>query len=171
MRLSPIKGMTISRADRWRLFHDVGEPPYDNTPLGAWQPFGRISRTSCEVSVRKHETCTRHIKTYSHWTWVTSNGLSPPDSGCPFAPQEPLDLSTSEEGLSTLARHVSSHSDAEEHEASAAATRGIFEWNTVGGEGCPWEDRAIFAHWWLRDSDSERNSSSDSILNSLIKDF
>src|SRR5207248_1078182 len=63
------------RADRWRLFHDVGEPPYDNTPLGAWQPFGRISRTSCEVSVRKHETCTRHIKTYSHWT--AQIGLGP----------------------------------------------------------------------------------------------
>jgi hypothetical protein len=82
-----------------------------------------------------------------------------------------LDLSTSEEGLSTLARHVSSHSDAEEHEASAAATRGIFEWNTVGGEGCPWEDRAIFAHWWLRDSDSEHSSGSDGMSNGSTEDL
>jgi hypothetical protein len=171
MGLSPIRDMTISRADRWRLLHDVGEPPYNNTPLGAWQPFGRISRASCEVSVRQHSTCTRHIKTYSHWTWVTSNGLSPPDSGCSFAPQEPLDLSTSEVGLSTMARQVSSHSDAEEHEASAAATRSIFEWNTVGGEGCPWEDRVIFAHSWLRDSDSEHGSGSDGVSNGSTDDL
>jgi hypothetical protein len=171
MGLSPIRDMTISRADRWRLLHDVGEPPYNNTPLGAWQPFGRISRTSCEVSVRKHEACTRHIKTYSHWTWVTSNGLSPPDSGCSFALQEPLDLSTSEAGLSTLAGYVLSHSGAEEDEASAAATRGIFEWNTAGGEGCPLEDRVIFAHRWLRDSGSEHSSGSDGMSNGSTEDL
>lgn len=53
-------GDRIRRADRWRLLHDVGLPPYGSTRLSSWQPFrGGTSfrgRTGCLGTCGMQET-------------------------------------------------------------------------------------------------------------------
>ena len=190
----------IRRADRWRLLHDVGSPPYCSTPLSSWQPFGWMPLSAVELDVMSHVECKRHEKQYIHWEWFGRNGIdilgtetishcSVVDRvgslltrltaamrvnfarlthGCSGSKRtEPSILDRSwmaglipscvqSSGAGGAFSATKSTEDllfleSEPHQrVSKAATRSVFAWLTVGGEGWGESERPIFEHPWMR---------------------
>lgn len=155
--------LVIKRADRWRLLHDIGEPPYNSTSLVPWPPFGRISLVACELGVRQHERCKRHLKRYKHWNWITADGLSLDDFG--FVDRV-SDIQPGPDSAPSPLESDPSWQDYIDETASMTATRNIFAWNSVNGEGYWPGEKAIFEHEWLDgllDEDSDYESATYSI--------
>lgn len=155
--------LEIQRIDRWRLLHDIGKPPYNSTPLIPWPPFGRMPLASCELEIRQHECCRRHLKHYSHWNWITTDGPSPEDFGFIGMPSNNLP------GIEPASRTLETADPPWRHDidetASITATRNIFAWNSVNGEGYGPSEKPIFEHEWLEglledDTDDEPSAAS-----------
>ena len=141
--------LMIQRADRWRLLHDIGESPYNSTPLVPWPPFGCTPLTSCEIEVRQHQNCSRHSKQYRCWNWITADGLSTED----FGYTDPAN-NMQQDRNSLLPVSETNNSpcwDDIDETASITATRNIFAWNAVNGEGYGLNEKPIFEHKWLED--------------------
>ena len=205
-------GDHIRRADRWRLLHDVGSPPYGSTPLSSWQPFGRMPLSGVELDVMAHAGCERHEKHYARWEWFGRNGInilvvsrtsnntivdavsillttfaaaihfvfawlnnggekyecgvfdrswmtgSIPSDVKTLGPSDTSDTVKATEKLLF-------QEPCRDHRASIAATRSIFAWPAVGGEGWGESERSIYQHPWMTGlipSDTDESASDGS---------
>ena len=145
-------GDHIRRADRWRLLHDVGSQPYGSTPLSSWQPFGRMPLSAVELDVMAHVECKRHEKQYIGWEWFGRDGTMILGAG--RTSNNTVIDTVSPSGAKTLRLSKSTKKllcleQDPDQIASIAATRSVFAWLTVGGEGWGESERLIFEDPWM----------------------
>ena len=155
-------GNRIRRADRWRLLHDVGTSPYGSTPLSSWQPFGQMCLSAVELDVGAHITCIRHEKLYTRWEWFGRDGISVPGADIRIPKNVIVDPGLQSTDPVEEVLFVEPELD---ESASIAATRSMFAWLTVGGEGWGESERSIFEHHWMTDlipSDTDESASNGS---------
>ena len=139
-------GDQIRRADRWRLLHDVGSSPYGSTPLLSWQPFGQMPLSAVELDVGAHTICQRHEKLYTPWEWFGRDGISILGAdGADIKIPKNVIVDMGLQAANPVEEVLCLESDLDES-ASIAATRSIFAWLTVGGEGWGESERSIFEH-------------------------
>jgi len=166
----------MQRADRWRLLHDVANLPYKSTPLVGWQPFGRMPLASTELEVYAHARCERHKRHYSNWRWFLADGSIIEDCGFKNLNDSWNLFPISQCPLSEINdARTNQRVEIEDWQASEAATREIFAWPFVGGEGHGRSEAEIYKHPWvadLLDNDTDCSDSSGASSNdNELKDF
>ena len=148
----------VTRADAWRIRY---LPPttddglkYGSPPFTPWKPVGKTKWWNCELRVQTHRQCERHYLLYCGWIWLLTDGrvkfdddftlmqISSPPQACPKL-QPDIDFSA----LPLLSDQT----------ASQNASRSVFQWTTINGEGVPQE--MVYHDEWLvgflqEDSDS-----------------
>ncbi|PLN75288.1 hypothetical protein BDW42DRAFT_189368 [Aspergillus taichungensis] len=117
------------RSDSWRLLYITGE--YPSPPLTPWGPF-----------VRLHNKCGNHYLSYCLWGLHISN---PPACSRAHTGDEQTRLPS--EVLSI------------QNSASENATRLIFQWVTVNGDGFSPSERDVYNHEWVNAGDDFSESS------------
>lgn len=153
----------MPRSDIWRLLYITGE--YPNPPLTPWKPFGDMDLQDIPVSVRAHHDCADHFLQYHHWSWELVDGSILEDGGRQkeaFGDESPpLSVHPNYMHLKTPSEMIPP-SDT----ASEMATRHVFQWVVVNGDGYAPSERNIYTHEWITISDesSDDSTPSDELL-------
>ena len=155
----------VRRRDAWRLLY---LPPvveddlyYNSRPFSPWEPFGDTTAHNCVLRVRCHLHCTRHHLDYQYWNWELKDGSIVKEPG--FMETKARVLPKVTNPNDELIPHIEFPQKTLIQEASEEASRDIFGWVTVNGEGVPPEN--VYNDPWLEDEDEsgeELNIASDS---------
>ena len=155
-------GPDIARSDVWQRQHlplvVEDDLYYESRPFAPWKPPRRSKKSNCDLRVQVHEKCSRHELSYQKWNWKLEDGSVDEDYGYGakdlhfvrhvynFETSPPANTEFSNVPLSTT------------QTASQNASRAIFQWAIINGEGIPQEN--IYTEPWLEDALNNDNISS-----------
>ncbi|KAJ5936799.1 hypothetical protein N7466_003249 [Penicillium verhagenii] len=140
----------ISRKDVWRLLHlpptEEDEYSFEYRPDTPWVPCGVSLTKDCVLRVASHLKCPRHEYQYDYLKWELANGAIVQDRGFSRSslPTMTNDTRCATPGIENLEVFPKKELD---QTASRSASRYIFHWLYINGEGRPSEK--IYQDGWL----------------------
>lgn len=157
--MQPTSRNFMLRADVWRLLYITGE--YPAPPLTPWKPFGEMRVDDISLPIREHQQCGNdHYLRYRRWSWRLVDGSLLEDASNPEGSYEETSTDLSSSANPRDIPCVSLRSAILEDTASENATRSVFQWVTVNGDGYPPSERDIYNHEWINAGDGSPEYSS-----------